>query len=68
MEQSKEERMKNWIDSNSYETLLNKWRFAPDGDEFLQGEIGEYYSKVMFEKCDALSDDERVKVSKRVGL
>lgn len=42
--------MKKWIDNASYEQLLAKWRFAKIGDPYFQGEIGEYYSKVMNEK------------------
>ena len=60
-------KQKDWIDKASYETLLRKWRFAPTGDPFLQGEVGEYYSKVMFEKRDALPHDQQVRASKNVG-
>jgi hypothetical protein len=55
---------KEWIDNASYEELLTRWRFAPVGSEWFQGECGEYYSKVMNEKkkqCD------HVKASKNVG-
>ena len=58
------EQTKKWIDNASYQDLLAKWRFAPIGDPMLQGEIGEYYSKVMFAKryeCD------HVQASKNVG-
>ena len=62
------EEMKKWIDSNSYETLLRRWRFAPAGsDPIFQGEIGDYYSKVMFKKRDALPAGEQVSASKNVG-
>jgi hypothetical protein len=44
---------KTWIDNATLEDLLSKWRFAPSGDPMLQGEYGEYYSKVMFGKRDA---------------
>jgi len=55
---------KTWIDNASYETLLERWRFAPAGDSIFIGEVGEYYSKVMGEKkqtCD------HVQASKNVG-
>lgn len=58
---------KEWIDNASYEALLHKWRFAPIGDMTFQGEDGDYYAKVMFEKKDALDHTEQVAVSKRVG-
>ena len=55
---------KHWIDNASYEQLLQRWRFAPIGDKLFQGELGEYFSKVMAEKkkeCD------HVQASKNVG-
>ena len=58
------EQTKQWIDNASYETLLSKWRFATLGDPLFQGETGEYYAKVMFEKrkhCD------HVQASKNIG-
>jgi len=57
---------KNWIDNASYEDLLQKWRYAPVGNEIFQGETGEYYSKVMAEKR-AKTDDNGVSASKSVG-
>lgn len=44
---------KAWIDSASYESLLSKWRFAPSGSPWFQGETGSYYAKVMAEKKTA---------------
>jgi hypothetical protein len=58
------EQDKLWIDNASYEDLLRKWRYATLGDHMLQGETGEYFSKVMFAKkmnCD------HVQASKNVG-
>ena len=57
---------KAWIDNASYEQLLHKWRFAPLGDSWFQGECGEYYSKVMSEKRNANSD-EHIQASKSIG-
>jgi len=57
-------KIKKWIDNASYEELLRKWRFAPIGDPYFQGETGDYYSKVMKEKkqnCD------HVQASKKIG-
>lgn len=62
-----DEQVKHWIDSSDYETLLRKWRYAPVGDNYFEGEQGAYYKKVMFEKRDALPHDEQVKASKNVG-
>jgi uncharacterized membrane protein len=41
-------KQKKWIDNATLVELLRKWRFAPPGDPWFQGETGEYYSKVMF--------------------
>jgi len=59
--------MKDWIDNASYEELLSKWRFAPIGDLFFQGEIGNYYSKKMAEKRKEMDISEHVKISKNIG-
>ena len=39
-----------WIDQASYEELLRKWRFAPVGDPWFQGKVGEHYVKMMAER------------------
>jgi len=41
---------KETIDSMSQYQLCSKWRFAKTGDPLLQGETGDYFSKVMKEK------------------
>jgi len=41
---------KSQIDNMSQEELCRKWRFAPVGDPLLQGDTGEYFSKVLKEK------------------
>ena len=38
------------IDSMCQEALCSKWRFARVGDPLLQGDTGEYFSKVLKEK------------------
>ena len=58
---------KKFIDNSSYEVLLKQWRHAESGEPLLQGETGEYYSKVMFDKRYALSHDDQVAASKNVG-
>lgn len=61
------EAMRDWIDHASYEQLLSKWRFAPAGDPFFKEEMGDYYSKVMAEKREAVGPDEHVRASKSIG-
>ena len=61
------EETKKSIDSMDYEGMLSLWRFAKVGHPMFQGEIGKYFNKVMNEKRDALSDDERVQASKNIG-
>lgn len=58
---------KAWIDAASYEALLSRWRFAPVGDPFLQGEAGQYYKEVMSRKRNEVGDDEHVRASKAIG-
>ncbi len=60
------EQMKAWIDVQTYETLLHKWRFAPVGDPFFQGEVGGYFSQVMAERRDA-DPAAAVSASKSIG-
>ncbi|KKK50897.1 hypothetical protein LCGC14_3120440, partial [marine sediment metagenome] len=56
--------MKAQIDSEDYESLLRRWRFAPAGSPMFQGEVGDYYAKVMAEKRDSLPAGEQVRASK----
>ena len=60
------EQMKEWIDNASYFNLLAKWRNAPTGDLFFQGEIGDYYSRKMQGKRNA-NNDVHVQASKLIG-
>ena len=57
---------KKWIDSADYESLLRLWRRATAGHPMFQGDTGQYYSKVMFAKRDAIGHDEAVRISKSV--
>jgi hypothetical protein len=68
--------MKHWIDTAPYEALLRKWRFAPAGDPFFQGEVGEYYSKRLVgeyyskrlrERRESEGNDVHVAASKAIG-
>ena len=40
------------IDSLNHYGLLSKWRFAPSGDPWFQGETGQYWGKRMNELRD----------------
>ena len=61
------EELKKWIDGASYEDLLRKWRSAPAGSPFFQGETGDYYAKVMAQKREAVGNAEHVRASKSIG-
>jgi len=61
------EGQKAWIDNATYITLLEKWRFGKGGDPLFQDETGKYYVKIMREKEKAISNNEKVAASKRVG-
>lgn len=60
---------KKWIDNASYEELLERWRFAPVGvsNPLFQGDTGNYYSKVMAEKKQQISESAHVQASKAIG-
>ncbi|HBC94343.1 MAG TPA: hypothetical protein DCZ10_15950 [Pelotomaculum sp.] len=57
------EKSKKYIDSLSYESLLARWRFAPVGDPWFQGETGDYWRKRMSE----IKPQNHAGISKRVG-
>jgi hypothetical protein len=61
-----DKKMKEWIDNADYQQLLARWRGAPSGSPWFQGEVGDYYSKVMAEKKAKLPDN-GVQASKNVG-
>ena len=56
------DKQKKAIDEMTYEQMLSKWRFAPIGDPMFQGEVGDYFSKVMKQKRENHSQ-----VSKKIG-
>ena len=60
------EQNKQHIDSLSYEGLLSRWRFAPSGDPWFQGETGKYWGERMA-TMKAADQSEAVAASKRIG-
>lgn len=62
-----EQEMMAWIDAQDYQTLLEKWRFAPVGDAFFTGAVGDHYSKVMIEKRSQVGPQGAINASKQVG-
>ncbi len=54
------------IDAMSYEGLLSKWRFAPVGDVWFQGETGKYLGERMAELRDK-NPGQAVAASKSIG-
>jgi len=61
------EDMKRWIDEAEYEQLLRRWRNSPGGDPIFQGEIGQYYSRVMATKRAEVGDEGAFMASKKIG-
>jgi hypothetical protein len=59
--------MKDHIDKMDYVSMLRAWRFSPSGDPLFQGEVGEYFQKIMIEKRDALHPGEHTAASKLIG-
>jgi len=58
---------KKRIDGMDYEQMLRLWRFEKVGDPMFEGETGEYFSKKMVEKRNALPEGEAAEISKRIG-
>ena len=59
------EKNKAYIDRLSYGQLLSRWRFAPIGDPWFQGETGKYWAKRMQELREQGAD--HVAASKAIG-
>lgn len=57
----------DWIDNASYEELLRRWRFAPSGDPYFQGDTGQYYQAAMARRRAEVGSAEHVLASKTVG-
>ena len=47
------EAAKAWIDQATTEQLLGRWRFAPAGDPYFQGALGDYFARVISARRDA---------------
>ena len=58
---------KQHIDGLSYEQLLSRWRFAPIGDRWFQGETGDYWGSVMNKKKEEIGQAEASNISKDIG-
>jgi len=59
---------KEHIDNMIYEGLLSKWRYAPVGDPWFQGETGKYWGDRMRELREQPGGNEKhVTASKRIG-
>ena len=62
------EKNKAYIDSLSYQGLLNHWRFAPVGDPWFVGQTGSYWGERMKELRDKPGGDAaHVQASKSIG-
>ena len=61
------EKLKKEIDEMTFESMMWLWRFSPAGYEMFQGESGKYFAEVMKEKREKITDEEYVKISKRIG-
>lgn len=56
------------IDAKSLESLLSRWRFAPAGDPWFEGETGDYWGARMNElRARPGGQEEHVRASKRLG-
>ena len=62
-----DDEMKAFIDTASYEQLLQVWRFEPIGSRWHSGEVGEYFSNRFHELRETMTYGELVGVSKAVG-
>jgi len=55
------------IDAMSYFDMLKKYRFAEVGNPWFVGDVGTYFMTTMNRKKMAMTENERVAVSKAVG-
>lgn len=55
------------IDAMTYEQLFTTWRFSKSGHPLFQGDVGEHYKKVFFEKRKQVGDAEHTRISKKIG-
>lgn len=61
------EETKKQIDEMDYQQMLYKWRFSPVGSHWFQGEVGDYFTKVMNEKRAAVGSEAHTAASKEIG-
>lgn len=61
-----EVQFKSWIDAQSYQGLLQRWRFSKPGDLIFIGPIGDYYKARLTYMRD-LEPDNGVRASKNIG-
>lgn len=55
------------IDKMTYAEMLRQIRYATAGDPMFLGETGAYFYKVFAEKRDAITHENRVRISKEIG-
>lgn len=55
------------IDAMSYKEMLKTYRFAEAGNPWFVGDVGTYFMTTMQRKKMALSESERVAISKAIG-
>ena len=67
MDLNTDSKMREWIDNASYTQLLARWRFAPAGSPWFQGEIGKYYESTMAKKRREVGESGHVQASKEIG-
>ena len=59
---------KKTIGDMDYEGLLSRWRYAPSGDPWFQGETGKYWGERMKELRSLPGGDlEHTRASKAIG-
>ena len=62
------EENKKCIDNMCYSSLLSRWRNAPIGDPWFQGETGTYWGKRMSElRAEPGGNARHIKASKSIG-
>jgi hypothetical protein len=62
-----EQEMKAFIDTASYEQLLQMNRFEPLGSKWMCGEVGQHFAHRFAELKSTMTDGELVGASKAVG-
>jgi len=58
----------DWIEKASYEQMLERNRFGPLGDPIFKGDIGILFADSMRNKANKLSNADKVRISKELGL